>query len=135
MHKEERAIPQPIQVGDVVRFRLGEREEWVCPHPECGYRFFNSEAERAYVALSSRLFRVIDVEHDSDVFQGSSNCAACDGPVGNFTLEGGQCVLSPPLDHGDLPKVFNHAGWSGFVAFEREVTLVDKNEMYQVLYS
>jgi len=119
-----------LQIGDVVRFRLGERLDDVCPH--CGIDFWTSKDAQALIDMSGRLFRVMamDVSYLKEIVV----CTYCGKCRGEFTTQDGECILSLPLDHKPLPDVVREGNWDGFTAFIAELTLVTKNELYAEIY-
>lgn len=92
-------------IGDQVVFRLGEREDWVCP--ACTHHVFNSEFEEWLIQWSGKTFTIANVlakYHDS--------CPQCQHAGGltkfDYSLEA-------------ETRIYLGNTYSNFEVFEREL--------------
>jgi len=115
-----------FKAGDMVVFRLGERENTTCPH--CNYAFYNSEDEQLLVSFSGK---VLEVRGTIEEDPGPRFCNQCDEAVtGRVGIREGYVLLH-------YYKVSNGREFDGFTVYESELSpapLESKNEMYRRLY-
>jgi len=125
MDGKELEIKRRFKAGDMVVFRMGERENQTCPH--CGANTYNSEFEARLLALTGKALEVIgtweEIARTLFLF-----CFSC-----------GKKPKPPYPEYGLLdPHIYSNGMRSrGFLAYERELTpapLENKNEMYKYLY-
>jgi len=103
-----------FKTGDMVVFRMGERENLVC---DCGDQFFNSEYEKMLVEWSGRVFQI-----RGDKLTGNIICEKCGAALESITSE---VAL-------DCTFTYQNSVYGGFLAYERElspVSMENKNEI------
>jgi len=119
MDGKELEIKRRFKAGDMVVFRLGERENQTCPH--CKANTYNSEFEAWLVSLHGKILTVRgNVEEFSKI--GYRVCFQC----GEFLPHYADYVLRGSFTDGVHGQLIN-----GFAVYERELSPVNKNEMYR----
>jgi len=127
MNGKELEIKRRFKAGDMVVFRLGERENQICPH--CGANSYDSQVEARLVSLTRKVFEVEGTW--AELKQTGEDFRICVECRGEMVLPNSDYVL---LDFHTYP---NGQMVRGFVVYERElspVSMENKNEMYRYLY-
>lgn len=106
MDGKEPEIKRRFKAGDTVVFRLGERENEICPH--CKAIFYDSESERRLASLSGRLLEVLGTPREFFPM-----CVVC-----------GRWVDRPGIDYilRDAHTFSNGQSFGGFGVYEVELS-------------
>jgi len=121
---KELEIKRGFKAGDMVVFRMGERENQTCPH--CGANTYDSQVEARLVSLTGKVFEVEGTW--AELEQMGADFRICVECGGKMLLPNSAYALRGPHTYPNGQMV------RGFAVYERELSPANKNEMYRYLY-